>query len=34
MRQNSAAGNTNLTRTILQVGTVCEFMCAWISVFL
>jgi hypothetical protein len=28
IRQNSAAGNTSLSRPILQVRTVCEFMCA------
>jgi len=28
MQQNSATGNTCLSRPILQVGTVCEFMCA------
>jgi len=33
MRQNSAAGNTSLSRPILQVGTVWELMCSWISVF-
>ena len=34
MPQNSAAGNTSLSRPILQVRTVCEFMWAWFSVFL
>jgi len=32
--QISCAGNTCQSRPILQVMTVCEFMCAWISVFL
>jgi len=34
MRQNSDAGNADLSRPILQVRTVCELMCALISVFL
>jgi len=34
MRQNSAADNTSLSRPILHVRTVCELMCACITVFL
>jgi len=34
MEQNTVAGNTSSTGPILKVRTVCEFMCAWISLFL
>jgi len=34
MQQNSATGKRSLSRPILQVKAVCEFMCACVSVFL